>query len=143
MLITPLEPNSGDPREELNEVQFPEIEEFFNVLPIRVGFTGKPLASAEIFRWKIPAGMNFTLPQNLPGSKGSSSVAATGTPAFSIKKNGVEVATYQWAAAASAPTFTNAADDNFVEDDIMTVVAPAIPDATLANGEATLMARLT
>jgi hypothetical protein len=69
----------------------------------------------------------------LAGSYCKSLIAATSSNVFSIKKNGTEFATATFAIGATSATFTMASDTTFNAGDILTVVSPAIPDATLAG----------
>ena len=61
------------------------------------------------------------------------SVAATAQTDFDILKNGVSFGTMRFAAAGSTASFISASGASFAAGDILTVVAPASPDATLAN----------
>jgi len=104
-------------------------------------FEGKPTASQVVFR--MVAGRAFDLPASMTGSNFKADVAATTSTVFSIRKNGVEGATMTMAAAGTTGTFTNAAADSFAAGDVLTVVAPATPDATLADMGWVLVGTLT
>jgi len=65
-------------------------------------------------------------------------VESTGSPVFSIRRNGVQFATVTW--SSGSPTeyngtwaFDVAADESFAVNDIMTMVAPSSADATLED----------
>ena len=67
------------------------------------------------------------------GSQGTAGTAATAMATFEVQKNGVNVGTMVFAAAATTATFTMASATTFNAGDVLTLVAPAVPDATLAN----------
>lgn len=78
-------------------------------------------------------------PTNLANSRARSLVAAIGQTIFIVQRNGVQIATMTFAAAASVATFANmAAAIDFVDGNYLTIVAPAIPDGTLAGVSVTL-----
>lgn len=103
--------------------------------------TGAPAASAVVTRYKAPRA--FTIKAAAPGSTGISDVAATGTATFSLQKNGSQFGTMSWSAAGTVPAFAVASDAVFAAGDILTVVAPGSPDATLADIAFTLVGVLT
>lgn len=98
---------------------------------IAVSVSGKPGAGAIVGRLVAPRA--FALPASLTGSVAKADVAATGSSTFSIKKNGSEVATLNFAASGTTATFTNASEDSFSAGDVLTIVAPGSQDATLAD----------
>jgi hypothetical protein len=105
-------------------------------------FAGGTLDASEvIFRYE--ATEDFTIPAGMTGSRGSSGVAATGTPALSIKKNGSSVGTATWSAAGTTATLAMASPTAMTAGDILTVVAPASSDATLADVSLTIIGDLT
>jgi hypothetical protein len=65
--------------------------------------------------------------------------AAMGTAIFRIKKNGADIGTMVFAASATAATFSMSSATVFNAGDLLTIVAPATPDATLANLAWTIM----
>lgn len=69
----------------------------------------------------------------LPESKAVSVTAATAETIFSIKHDGIEVATVTFAAGQSVGTFTAAASFVIPVDGKFTITAPATADATLAD----------
>ena len=106
-----------------NTVQ-PYIEAFY--------FGATPTASQELIR--LEACIAHTFPVNLAGSTGNAKVAATAQTIFSIQKNGTPFATATFAISATTCTFVAASSTSFVADtDVITVVAPATPDATLSG----------
>jgi hypothetical protein len=74
-----------------------------------------------------------TLPAGLAGSYGAAGTAATASASFTIKKNGSTVGTMDYAASGTSASFTMTTATSFAGGDVLTIVAPASPDATLAN----------
>ena len=72
-------------------------------------------------------------PSGLAGSAGVAGVAATGSAGFNIAKNNSLVGTMTFAAGSKTATFTMASATTFVAGDILTMFAPATPDATLSS----------
>jgi hypothetical protein len=94
-------------------------------------WSGNPGASQVVERYVFAAAVTF--PAGLPGSYGTAATAATAAAGFSIRKNGAAVGTMDFAAGATAATFTMTADTAFAGGDVLTIVAPAPPDASLGN----------
>jgi hypothetical protein len=96
-------------------------------------YPGLPAASVKIVR--VPFARSVTFPANFSGSYGKASANATGSTAFDIQKNGSSVGTATFAAGASSATFTSSggAAVTFAAGDVLQIVAPASPDATLAD----------
>ena len=94
-------------------------------------FTGKPTANLVLQSYVFAA--QVTVPTGLSGSHGSAATGATATTTFNIQKNGANVGTMVFAPSAAAATFTMNSATLFNAGDVLTVVAPATPDATLAN----------
>jgi hypothetical protein len=94
-------------------------------------FSGTPTADLVLQRYVFAA--PATVPVGVSGSRGTASTAATATTTFNIQKNGANVGTMVFAPAAGAATFTMNSATLFNAGDVLTVVAPATPDATLAN----------
>ena len=59
--------------------------------------------------------------------------AATVATAFNIQRNNTNVGMMVFTASAATATFTMSSATVFTAGDVLTVVAPATPDATLAN----------
>lgn len=93
--------------------------------------SGSPSDGELVFSYI--ASKAFTLPSGLTGSYGESVASATGSAAFSIKKNGVEVGTATWAASATTATLAMASATAFAAGDTLTITGPATADATLAD----------
>lgn len=81
----------------------------------------------------VPVVRAITFDVDLALSQGVAGTAATAETIFSIKKNGVEFGTATFAIAGTTATFAAAVPPAFAAGDILTIVAPASADATLAN----------
>jgi hypothetical protein len=101
--------------------------------PYDVGgfFPGVPTASVLVLLYKFPRQVVF--PSGLTNSSGVAVTAATAQTDFNIVKNGSSVGTMRFAAAGTAATFIMASSTTFAVGDVLKVIAPASPDATLAN----------
>jgi hypothetical protein len=66
-------------------------------------------------------------------------VAATAQTDFDVLKNGVSFGTIRFAAAATTATFISGSGSTFATGDVLTVVAPVTPDATLEDIGFTLL----
>lgn len=98
---------------------------------------GVPLSSEVLYLFAAPRA--FTLPAGAPNSIAVAETAATGSPVFTINKNGTQIGSFAFSAGTTA-AFTLSATTHFAAGDILTVVAPATQDATLANIAITLAA---
>ena len=94
-------------------------------------FSGSPAASQVIERYIFATAVTF--PAALSGSSGSAGAAATASATFTIAKNGTAIGTMVFAAGAAAASFTMSGATAFSAGDVLTITAPATPDATLAN----------
>ncbi len=74
----------------------------------------------------------MTLPVSLTGSHASANTASTGTVSFTLKNNGSSIGTITFTGSATG-TFTFASPVTFAAGDILTIIAPATADATLAD----------
>lgn len=101
--------------------------------PYDVGamISGVPDASAVCLRYKFPREVTFAA--GLAPSQGVANVAATADTDFDIQHNGVSVGTMTFVTAATAATFDMASETVFDAGDVLTVIAPSSPDATLAD----------
>ena len=91
---------------------------------------GAPTASQEILRFVATHAITFA--SGMGGSYSKASTASTGTPVFSVKKNGTEFATITFTTSATG-VVTSSTDTSFAAGDQLTIVAPASPDATLVD----------
>jgi hypothetical protein len=92
---------------------------------------GKPAASQVLQRYVFAQIVSFAA--GLPGSQGTAGVAASASATFDIQKNGASVGNMMFAALATTATFAMASATSFAPGDVLTLVAPTSPDATLAN----------
>jgi hypothetical protein len=92
---------------------------------------GKPTGSLVLQRYVFATTVAF--PAGLAGSQGTAGTAATAMAVFEVQKNGAAVGTMMFTAAATTATFAMASATTFDAGDVLTLVAPATPDATLAN----------
>jgi hypothetical protein len=94
-------------------------------------YPGVPSASVRVTR--VPIARAVAFPSNFAGSVGIASVAATASTAFDVRKNGTSVGTITYAAGATTATFSTSGAVSFAAGDYLSIVAPATPDATLAD----------
>jgi hypothetical protein len=94
-------------------------------------YPGAPTASALVTR--IPFARAVSFPAGLAGSVAKAKTAATAQADFDIQKNGVSVGTIRFAAAATSATFIAASAFALAAGDLLSIVAPAAADATLAD----------
>jgi hypothetical protein len=109
---------------------------------IEAGANGKITAN-QVLRIVAPV-RTITIPAGCAGSFGYTPIPAAATTTIVINKNGSAVGTIVFGAGATNPTFT--ATSAIVLDpltDILTIVAPATADASLASVMITLKATAT
>ncbi len=94
-------------------------------------YTGKPTASLVLQSYVFAAPVAF--PAGLSGSLGTAATAASSATTFNIQKNGGNVGAMAFAASAAMATFTMGSATVFTARDVLTLVAPATADATLAK----------
>lgn len=94
-------------------------------------FAGSPGAGQVIERYIFATPVTF--PAGLGGSYGTAGTDATAAAGFAIEKNGSAVGAMNFASGSAAATFAMSAATVFAGGDVLTIVAPATPDATLAN----------
>ncbi len=92
---------------------------------------GKPGASQVLQRYVFAQTVAFAT--GLPGSQGTAGAAATASTTFNIQKNGSNVGMMVFATSSVTATFAMVSTTSFAPGDVLTLVAPALPDATLAN----------
>lgn len=104
---------------------------------IRANVSGVPFKPSEVvLEIDNLAGVRF--PAGAPNARVSFGEAATAETVFSIRLNGVQVATATVAAGQTLATISWAADTVLTDPgDVFSVVAPSSADATLANGRFT------
>ena len=94
-------------------------------------YHGKPAASQVLQSYVFAA--PATIPAGFSGSKGTAATAATATATFNISKNGTNIGAVIFAASATTATFSMNIATDFNTGDVLTIMAPATPDATLAD----------
>src|SRR5712691_4108392 len=94
-------------------------------------WAGNPGVGQVIDRYIFATSVTF--PSGLAGSYGTAGTAATANTNFAIAKNGSNVGTMAFAAGATSASFAMATATSFAGGDVLTITAPATPDATLAN----------
>jgi len=94
-------------------------------------WSGSPGSNQVVERYIFGAPVTF--PPGLAGSYGAAGTSATSAASFTIAKNGTAIGTMSFAAGAGAAGFTMASAATFAGGDVLTITAPATPDATLAN----------
>jgi hypothetical protein len=94
-------------------------------------YIGTPTANLVLQSYVFAAPVTF--PAGFSGSRGTAGSAASAASTFSIQKNGTIFGTMTFAASAAMAMFTMSSATIFTAGDVLTVVAPATADATLAN----------
>ena len=102
----------------------------------------RPASGEVVLKFVSPQSMTFYAA--LSDSFAKATVGATLSAVYSIRKNGAEFATATFAAdgqaGAQSATFACASDAVFAAGDILTIVAPAVRDATMSGIGITLTA---
>lgn len=101
---------------------------------------GQP--SAEEILLRVPIARRTRMKVDLAGSQGVAGAEATAQMDFDIRRNGMSFATMRFAAAGTVADFIAATETVLEPGDILSVVAPATPDATLADVGFTLAGTL-
>jgi hypothetical protein len=91
---------------------------------------GKPTASQTIIRYPLPRAIRFAT--SLALSQGKSATAANSSTVFSLRKNGTHFARMTWGSGTTIASF-GGTSQSFAAGDVLTVVAPASPDADFAS----------
>lgn len=93
-------------------------------------YPGVPAASAILLDVEFARAVAF--PANFAGSAFKARIGATGPVSIDVQKNGVSVGSIAFGAGDTSATATSAAL-SFAAGDLLSLVGPAIPDATLEN----------
>ncbi|MFN4282370.1 MAG: hypothetical protein ACK4NA_07005 [Alphaproteobacteria bacterium] len=101
---------------------------------------GAPAASEVLLRTVVAR--RSRLKVDLAGSQGTAGAAATAETDLDVQRNGASIGTIRFAASASAAVFIAASETVLEPGDLLEVVAPASPDATLADIAITLAGTL-
>lgn len=109
------------------------------------GVVAKPGGSAVVMRHQVVR--SFNLPAAFAGSLAVANTAATASTVFAVWNNhagtNTQIGTITWGVAGTAGTFAAATATSLVAGDILTVVAPATADATLADIAFTFLGTLS
>jgi hypothetical protein len=97
---------------------------------------GAPDAAEVVARLALPYAVAFA--SAFAGSVARTQTMATASAAFSLTKNGSGIGSLSFAASATSGTF-GGAGASFAIGDVLGVVAPVAPDATLANVSISLL----
>lgn len=108
------------------------------VYDIGLFIPGQPAASAMVFQFVVPRAI--ALPANLAGSLAKVGTAATSAASFTLRRNGANIGTIDFAAGSATATFALAGGAVFAAGDVLEILAPSPQDATLADVSITLMA---
>jgi hypothetical protein len=92
---------------------------------------GQPAAGEVILR--VPIVRRIRLKADLAGSQGVAGAAATAQADVDIQRNGTSFAIMRFAGGASTATFIAASETVLEPGDVLSVIAPPTPDATLAD----------
>lgn len=101
---------------------------------------GQPTANEVLLR--VPIARRTRMKVDLSGSRGVASLAATAQTDFDIRRNGTSFATMRFAAVGTTASFIAASETVLEPGDILSIVAPTTPDATLADIGVTLAGAL-
>lgn len=82
---------------------------------------------------RLPIARRTRLAVDLSGSQSSAWVAATSQTDFDIQRNGTTFTSMRFSAALDTATFIAASETVHEPGDVLSVVAPSTPDATLAD----------
>jgi hypothetical protein len=107
-----------------------------NVADVPVFIPGVPAAGDLVFA--MTAVRSFSFPENMDGSAAGAEVAATGSVAFDLTRNGVSFGTVTF--DTSAVGVFASTPVRFDVGDVLRVVAPSPADGTLADVRLTLRA---
>lgn len=95
------------------------------------GFGGAPGSSAIVF--EFVADKAYSYAAALSGSRTQAKTAATAQADFDVRVNGGSIGTIRWAAAGTVASYVGISAGSLAVGDLVEVVSPASPDATLAN----------
>jgi len=108
-------------------------------LPYLLAFDapGVPTASMIVFHHVFTQAVTFVA--SLTGSYVKAGTAATAQTDFDLKKNGSSIGTVRFAAAGTTASYVSISSSSWAAGDILTLIAPASPDATIADIWGTLV----
>lgn len=130
--ITPVEGLTAYVQDENREYQYSGSAWVKKAPYVVAGFYPGVLAdSALCVRHVCVFAVDF--PVDLAGSYSKAAAAADAETVFSVNKNGSEFGTITFAASGSTGTFAAASATSFAAGDVLTIVAQASADATIAD----------
>jgi hypothetical protein len=94
-------------------------------------YPGVPGSSQLILRYQ--AARAITIPAGATNSQASAGAAATGSATFNINKNGTNVGSVAWSASGTTGTFSLLSPISLAAGDVLTIVGPFTPDASLGD----------
>lgn len=94
-------------------------------------YPGVPPASAKVTRIPVPCPVTF--PPNFAGAYFTASVGSAGVTAFDVQKNGASIGAISVSGMTATFTTTGGVAKEFAAGDVLAIVGPATPDATLAD----------
>lgn len=103
---------------------------------------GKPLPGELLMQYEVVDNMTFLAGWYAPNSMFYNNSPATLDTVYTVNKNGHPIGYLTWSGGYT-PTRTFATAVTFAEGDIITLVAPSVPDATQADISFTFVALLT
>ena len=108
-------------------------------LPYLLAFDapGVPTASMVVFHHVFTQAVSFVA--SLTDSYVKAGTAATAQTDFDLKKNGSSIGTVRFAAAGTTASYVSISASSWVAGDILTLIAPAEPDDTIADIWGTLV----
>lgn len=108
-------------------------------LPYLLSFDapGVPTASMVVFHHVFTQAVSFVA--SLTDSYVKAGTAATAQTDFDLKKNGSSIGTVRFAAAGTTASYVSISASSWGAGDILTLIAPATPDATIADIWGTLV----
>lgn len=101
--------------------------------PFIVACSWNGTTTASVVLINLPMSVTVNFAAALAGSVAKSTVAATAQTDFTVSKNGTSIGTMRFAAAATSATFIAASPVSFAAGDVLKLVGPATPDATLSG----------
>ena len=94
----------------------------------------------EILRYIVPENMSF--PVGLVGSQAGAQYSPTVEQVYEIYQNGANVGSINFMVSPAAPTFTCPVEINFLPGDVISILAPSVPDMHMTNIAFTLVGLL-